>query len=243
MAILENYTDEELEQIVKQSHSYREVSQKLGYSHTCSGATIKNIQARIKKLEISIAHFGSSKNIIRNEDNVFIKDSTAAQRTLRDYYIKGNYTPYKCSICSQEPVWNGQPLTLILDHINGINNDDRLENLRWVCPNCNQQLETTGFKKMRVSEKNTKHYYCADCGKEIWRGATRCQECASKQQQKVERPSREELKDLIRNNTMVYLGQHFGVTDNTIRKWCKNYKLPYSSLEIKKYSDEEWKTI
>ena len=44
-----------------------------------------------------------------------------------------------------KPIWQGKPLTLILDHINGKNNDDRLENLRWVCPNCNRQLPTTGF--------------------------------------------------------------------------------------------------
>ena len=61
-------------------------------------------------------------------------------------YIKGNYTPYKCSICGLEPFWNGKELTLTLDHINGINNDDRLENLRWVCPNCDRQLSTFSGK-------------------------------------------------------------------------------------------------
>jgi len=48
------------------------------------------------------------------------------------------------------PEWQNKPLTLILDHINGNNKDHRLENLRWVCPNCNQQLETTGFKSIRT---------------------------------------------------------------------------------------------
>ncbi len=40
-------------------------------------------------------------------------------------------------------------MTLILDHINGENHDDRLENLRWVCPNCNQQLPTTGGRNQK----------------------------------------------------------------------------------------------
>jgi uncharacterized protein with PIN domain len=53
---------------------------------------------------------------------------------------------------------------MILDHINGIHNDDRLENLRWVCPNCNYQLETTGYKAIRV-KKEKKKFYCIDCGK------------------------------------------------------------------------------
>jgi len=65
---------------------------------------------------------------------------------LRNWYKKGNYTKYECSICGQEPFWNGKELTLILDHINGVHTDDRLENLRWVCPNCNYQLDTTNGK-------------------------------------------------------------------------------------------------
>ena len=59
----------------------------------------------------------------------------------------------------------GSLLTLILDHINGSNHDDRLENLRWVCPNCNQQLETTGYKKYRSDLKSSlmKINYCKIC--------------------------------------------------------------------------------
>ena len=80
----------------------------------------------------------------RTEENTFCENSTVDQKTLRKKYFQGNYSEYKCSICGQDPYWNGKPMTLILDHINGINNDDRLENLRWVCPNCNIQLPTTG---------------------------------------------------------------------------------------------------
>jgi uncharacterized protein with PIN domain len=91
---------------------------------------------------------------------------------LRFWYKKGNYTPYICSICGLEPVWQDKELTLILDHINGINNDDRLENLRWVCPNCNQQLDTTNGKNKRHSEHKIKT--CIDCGKKISQSSIRC---------------------------------------------------------------------
>ncbi|MBP3801351.1 MAG: HNH endonuclease [Clostridia bacterium] len=80
---------------------------------------------------------------------MFIENFTADQKTLRDWYLKGKYTEYKCDICGLEPFWNGKELTLILDHINGHNHDDRLENLRWVCPNCNQQLPTTNGKNIK----------------------------------------------------------------------------------------------
>ena len=146
MALIDQYLKEELEKIVNQSNSLREVILKLGYSSS-SGSNSATVKKRLKKYNISTDHFNFVKGIQRTEKNIFIKDSTAVQSVLRKWYSKNKYTEYKCSICGQEPFWNGQELTLILDHINGINNDDRLENLRWVCPNCNQQLPTTGYKK------------------------------------------------------------------------------------------------
>ena len=48
----------------------------------------------------------------------------------------------KCELCGQNEEWKGKHMSLILDHINGINDDNKLENLRIVCPNCNATLET-----------------------------------------------------------------------------------------------------
>ena len=58
-----------------------------------------------------------------------------------------------------------------------------------------------------------------------------------------ERPSREELKNLIRIIPFTKIGQQYGVSDNTIRKWCEGYSLPKKVSEIKNYSDEEWSKI
>ena len=55
--------------------------------------------------------------------------------------------------------------------------------------------------------------------------------------------NREELKMLIRNNSFMSLGRKYGVTDNTIRKWCKAENLPFKSTEIKQYTDNEWELI
>lgn len=57
---------------------------------------------------------------------------------------------------------------------------------------------------------------------------------------KVPRPSREVLKDEIRNNTFRALGQKYGVSDSSVKKWCKAYNLPHKAFEIRKYTDEEW---
>lgn len=60
---------------------------------------------------------------------------------------------------------------------------------------------------------------------------------------KCERPERTELKELIRNLPFTKIGEKYNVTDNTIRKWCKNYGLPTKKTEIKAMTDEEWLKI
>ena len=245
-ALIDNYSKEELEQIVQQSFSIKEVIDKLGYS-THSGSNNNTVKNRIEKYQIDISHFNYQTPQKRNENNIFIENSTASQATLRKWYIKGNYTPYICSICGQEPFWKGKDLTLILDHINGVNNDDRLENLRWVCPNCNQQLDTTGHTKLHKErlDKIKKKYYCIDCGKEITSRAKRCHSCEAKNRTTTKKMliTREELKNLIRTTPFTRIGEQYNVSDNAVRKWCDKYNLPRKVSEIKQYSDEEWKKI
>lgn len=244
MSLLDSYSKEELSLIVSNSNSWRDLSRKLGYNSN-SGDLKFRIQKRIEEFNIDTTHFKSTaKNSIeRNAENVFIENSTADQSTLRRWYLKGNYTEYKCAICGQEPYWNNQKLTLILDHINGCNKDDRLENLRWVCPNCNIQLPTTN----RSKNTNTKKYYCVDCGKEVSRSTVkRCQSCYTKYKTIPisDMPiTREELKELIRNKPFTQIGAKFGVSDNAIRKWCDKFDLPRKTSQIKQYSDEEWSKI
>lgn len=69
------------------------------------------------------------------------------------------------------------------------------------------------------------------------------QECAHIAQQRAERPSRDKLKQLIRNTPFLQIGKQFNVTDNAIRKWCKSLNLPYKTSDIKQYSDKEWELI
>lgn len=245
MSKLYDFSDQEFTELVKQSFSYRELSRKLGYnSH--SGDLMNMLKERISQLQLDTSHFsvkGKGK-IERSEENIFIENSTANQSTLRRWYLKGNYTPYLCSICGQPPVWQNKELTLILDHINGHNRDDRLENLRWVCPNCNQQLPTTNGKNIAYKEKIKN--YCIDCGKEICKGSLRCTECAAKNRTvPLENMiiTREELKDLIRTTPFTKIGEMYQVSDNAVRKWCDKFNLPRKVSDIKKYTDEEWSNI
>lgn len=82
--------------------------------------------------------------------------------------------------------------------------------------------------------------HCIDCGKEICSGAIRCINCYNKYQRKVERPDREQLKQKIRTQSFLSIGKEYGVSDNTIRKWCQSYFLPYKKKEIAQISDFDW---
>lgn len=67
--------------------------------------------------------------------------------------------------------------------------------------------------------------------------------CANLAKQIVEHPTREILKQEIREQSFISLSKKYDVSDNAIRRWCKNYKLPFKKKEIKNYSDEEWSNL
>lgn len=124
-----------------------------------------------------------------------------------------------------------------------------------VCSNCHKEIEAfglnieTSFDEDKYQEINTqkeqekKINKCKQCGAEIDRQAYYCIECWRILSRKAERPSREELKQLIRNNTFADLSRMFDVSDNSIKKWCKKYELPHRTSDIKLISDEDWEFI
>lgn len=85
-----------------------------------------------------------------------------------------------------------------------------------------------------------KNKKCKMCGTEISNKVELCKNCYDSIRKKaLNKPNRDELKVLIRENSFCKIGTMFNVTDNAVRKWCKGYNLPFRKKDINAYSDEE----
>ena len=150
-------SDEQFVELLKKSSTISEVLFKLGYTVKGNSWGYSQVKRRMDDLNLDYSIFkGKSAvikitklNNVRKED--ILKENCKHQRTvLRRYVIKNNLIPYKCAICGCTE-WQGKTLSLELDHINGINNDNRLENLRFLCPNCHSQTSTYGSRNQQVN--------------------------------------------------------------------------------------------
>ena len=144
---------DELEKLVKESSSYVEMMKKLGYK--CKGGNA-NIRLKNKVLEYGIdtSHFkgkahGTSNTIIYLLKDILVENSKYNNNySLKKRLLKEKLLEYKCYICGISS-WLGKLLSLQLDHINGVNNDNRIENLRLLCPNCHSQTDTFSGRNVK----------------------------------------------------------------------------------------------
>jgi len=91
-------------------------------------------------------------------NDILVKDSSYARHNLKRRILEEGLIQYKCLYCGLGNEWNNKPIVLQLDHINGVNNDHRLENLRFLCPNCHSQQDTYAAKNRFNPERKPKKY-------------------------------------------------------------------------------------
>ncbi len=111
--------------------------------------------------------------------DAFVKNSRVTNtKLLKIYLLKHNILENKCSICNLSPMWNNKPITLQLDHINSDHYDNRLENLRLICPNCHSQTDT--YTCRNVKQYDDKH--CTGCNKKLKNVnvSLKCADCIQK---------------------------------------------------------------
>lgn len=148
-------SNDEFIKLVKESYSYSDILRELGLG-TTGGSSTDILKERIKELNLSISHFSRNKSanrdkIIKPLEDIMTKNSSYKNlSSLKKRIIKEGILKYKCSVCGNNGMWNGIELILILDHINGDNTDHRKENLRFLCPNCNSQMDTFAGRNKKI---------------------------------------------------------------------------------------------
>lgn len=230
--LLSSCSAEDLAKIIERSNSHAECLREIGYV-AVSGTMLQQLKDKIKEFNIDTSHFGCNKKppVIWTREEIFVKDATCCQKVLRKWFLKER-VEYKCSICGQEPFWNGKEMIMILDHINGENHDNRLENLRWVCPNCNSQLDTTNGKNIKNKHKVEHKYFCSECGKPVSRGQTICRKCSSLKSRKVTRPNVLDFAKMVKEIGFTGVGRKYGLSGKAVQKWCDEYKIPHTRKEL-----------
>jgi len=149
---LEKINDEDFINIVKESFYMKDIIIKCGYfPSTVTSTRIRNkIKSRLKQSNIDISHFKYS--YPKTLDKILIKDSPVGKKRstgIKRRLLKEGILKEECLECGIPNMYNGKKLVLQLDHINGINDDYRIENLRILCPNCHSQTETFAGKNIK----------------------------------------------------------------------------------------------
>jgi len=215
------YNETLLRKYCAESKTIAEVLEKFGLR--AAGGNYKQLRLACAMLEVSppkVDRGALCQLVIRRtpDEEVFIEHSRYRNGTNIKQRLLALGWAYVCAECGLGGTWNGRELKLQLDHINGVHDDNRLENLRFICPNCHTQTTTFAGKhiKARLHEKNQKR--CA-CGKPISKDSTRCRKCqAAQPQTKIVWPSHEELCKMVAASSKLAVGKALGVSDVAVHQ-------------------------
>jgi len=156
--------DETLKMKVQNSTSWSDLYHKCG-CHPGKICRKTDVSERIKILGLDTNHFCSRGRKMKSEEKIFVVDSHPTDSNLiKKRLVRDHNRLYECSKCKNVNyttrdgvlMWNDQEITLQLEHINGVHNDNRLDNLTFLCPNCHSQTSTfcgRNRKKIKLTQE------------------------------------------------------------------------------------------
>lgn len=181
----------------------------------------------------------------------YIKRKSVSSHILRNKLLSEGIKECKCECCGLSE-WRGEEIPLELHHKDGNHYNNDFANLEILCPNCHawkhrvnkniKKIVKTSVSKYVKKTKTSLPNHCLDCGKIIYFSSLRCRACASRMNNAAIRrqqgrviPDKLHLAELLQKHSILSIGKMYDVSDNSVRKWCKMYDLPYKKMDIKSF--------
>jgi hypothetical protein len=237
------FTEQQLRDAVAVSLNYSEALRHIRLR--TSGGNHRTLQKYVRLWGISVEHFdpdvaraAALRRTATPLAEILVEGSTFHRGHLKQRLYESGLKERRCELCGQGEIWRGAEMGLILDHVNGVATDNRIENLRIVCPNCNATLDTHCGRANRrpprsatcphcgreFRPKSLTHRYCSrDCGQRQG-GASAASRRANIEARRVERPPYDQLVHEIAETSWSAVGRKYGVSDNAVRKWVRWYE-------------------
>ena len=247
MARPQPFPEQEARDAIASSICWAEALRKLGYQPR--GHNFRTIQRWARRWNIDTSHFNPS--LARRRSNrrrrvplseVMVEHSAFSRGHLKARLLEEGVLEPRCALCQQGEIWHGRKMSLILDHINGVPDDHRLENLRLLCANCDATLDTHCGRNLprerdcvgcgrAFAPRSVRHRYCTlacfNGSRPTPQGRDSRNSNFGKPRfgtRKVERPPRPQLLREIEATSYLAVGRKYGVSDNAIRKWVRQYE-------------------